>query len=174
MTVFTTGMADAVTPPPARALTWCPNLEPRAPGGAPQGAGLTGPAGEPRPSAVFSQSALHPGPARGPASEPAVHDLSTSHSSPPRVLQRQKALKASVQTGGDAYTQRCRAGREVRWREGARGTPAVRTVGWGGEQEGTLGSPGRKGLQVRMPSLTQEGGAVWKPPSPPPATSLCH
>ena len=76
MTVFTTGMADAVTPPPARALTWCPNLEPRAPGGAPQGAGLTGPAGEPRPSAVFSQSALHPGPARGPASEPAVHDLS--------------------------------------------------------------------------------------------------
>ena len=56
----------------------------------------------------------------------------------------------------------------MRWREGAWGTPAVRTMGWGGEQKGTLGSPGRKGLQVRMPSLTQEGGAVWKPPLPSP------
>lgn len=45
-------------------------------GGAPQGGGLTGPAGEPRPSAAVAPSAPHPRPARGPASEPAAHDLS--------------------------------------------------------------------------------------------------
>ena len=64
-----------ITPPPARTLTWRPNLEAPASGAAPQGGGLMELAGEPRLLQSFQKSALHPRPAQGPASEPAVHDI---------------------------------------------------------------------------------------------------